>query len=289
MADPNRKQAESKTSRASRRGGVLRRGGRRKEGEASAREKREADQNEKVSPLLESTSQASEEVKQLLEAADDASKKIREAARTEASGKPGGRSVEGNETTALIGKINKEVQGVLESADEAAEKIREEAHAEARRLIDETRRRAESVTTEQMDRVSGMTDQVLGELTAVQEQLETLRSAFDRSIRTMSVDLGIEQSEVWETQQNGAPGVEESSDLRSRLGRRHQRKGAAEPDGISEGARLLALQQHMAGVDAEVIEQRLSEQFGIEDPRPILEWMGIQAPPPKPSQKPKKR
>jgi hypothetical protein len=82
---------------------------------------------------------------------------------------------------------------------------------------------------------------------------------------------------VWDTQQNGAPEVEEDSELRKRLGRRRQRKPVQEePDGISEGARLLALQQLMAGVDADVIEQRLKKEFGIEDPRPILQWMGLQ-------------
>lgn len=235
---------------------------------------------EKVSSLLETTSQ---EVKQLLEAADDAAQKIREAAQTDAeTEQKSGSSTPGGEASTLINRTNKEVRQVLESADEAAEKIREEARAEARQFVDETRRRAEDVTNQHLAKVSKLSEQVLGELTSVQGQLESLRAAFDQAIGAMRVDVGIggvESEEVWETAQNGAPEVEEESDLRRRLGRRRQRKSAQEPEGISEGARLLALQQLMAGVDADVIASRLEKDFGIENPRAILEWMGLQVQP----------
>jgi hypothetical protein len=131
-----------------------------------------------------------------------------------------------------------------------------------------------------------MTEQVLGELSAIQDQLETLRSAFDRAIEKMSVDLGVEQSSVWDTPDGTGDEEEESGELRSRLGRRRKSAPAPEPDGISEGARLLALQQLMAGVDADVIQERLTKEFGIKDPKPILDWMGLHAETP---EKPKKR
>jgi len=244
---------------------------------------------QKISPLQETTTQASEEVRQLLEAAGDASKQIREAARTEAG--QGETGVEGNEPAELISKINSEVRTVLEAADEAAEKIRDEAHADARRVLEENRRRAESVTGEHMHRVTEMTEQVLAQISNVEEQLDTLRRAFDQSIKRLGVDLGSggEGSDVWSTKRNGAEEDEGDKDeLRHRLGRRAQPK-AAEPEGISEGARLLALQQLNAGVDAEVIAQRLTEEFGVKDPKPILEWMGVYAGEPVKAEKPKKR
>ena len=296
MTESKRKQAQRKRSRAGRRGGVLRR--RKQDEEASkqapakpdpqASDAKEGgaakvDDGSKVSSLLETSSK---EVKQLLEAADDAAEKIREAAKTDAQVASGDQSGGASEPMSLISKTNTEVQNVLEAADDAAEKIREEARGEARQLIEETRRRAESVTGEQMNHVSQMTEQVLGELSAIQDQLVTLRSAFDQAIEKMSVDLGVEQSSVWDTQ-NGAPdGEEESAELRSRLGRRRKTVSASEPDGISEGARLLALQQLTAGVDANVIQERLTKEFGIKDPKPILDWMGIHAETP---EQPKKR
>ena len=289
MANSKRKGAQDKSSHAAGRGGLRRRG---RHQDADAGEvKREAEtkrsgteegaDGDPVSGLLETTGKASEEVRQeveqLLEAAGDASKKIREAAGTEAAS---GGPVKGNEPAAMLGQINKEVRTVLESADQAAERIREEARADARRIIEENRRRAESVAGEHMQRVSEMTGEVLSQLSAVQGQLETLRRAFDQSVTRMGADLGVEggSSEVWSTAQNGAEEELESDELRNRLGRRSRPK-AAEPEGFSEGARLLALQQLMAGVDAAVIEKRLTEQFGIKDPKPILEWMGVGAEP----------
>jgi vacuolar-type H+-ATPase subunit H len=296
MTESKRKQAQRKRGRAERRGGVL---WRRKQDEEAAKQAQakpdpqasdaneggaaKVDDGSKVSSLLETSGK---EVKQLLEAADDAAEKIREAAKTDAEVASGDQSGGAIEPMSLISKTNTEVQNVLEAADDAAEKIREEARGEARQLIEETRRRAESVTGEQMNHVSQMTEQVLGELSAIQDQLVTLRSAFDQAIEKMSVDLGVEQSSVWDTQ-NGAPdGEEESAELRSRLGRRRKTVSVSEPDGISEGARLLALQQLTAGVDANVIQERLTKEFGIKDPKPILDWMGIHAETP---EQPKKR
>jgi hypothetical protein len=290
MATGNRKQSNRKPGRGSRRSrgestGAAQDAKQQPKDESKAPpSKSQAAQTEqkpegqKVSALLETTSQ---EVKQLLEAADDAAQKIREAAQTDAeigarSGSGGSEGGGGGEASTLINRTNKEVRQVLESADDAAEKIREEARAEARQFVDEARRRADGVTNEHLERVSKVTEQVLGELSGLREHLESLRGAFDQAISSMAADMGGEGGKVWETAQNGAPDAEEDSELRQRLGHRRQRESVEEPQGISEGARLLALQQLMAGVDADVIEERLKKEFGIEDPRPILQWMGLQ-------------
>lgn len=244
------------------------------------------DESGKVSSLLETTG---EDVKQLLKAADDASKSIREAAQTEGPDSAGRSQGAEGDTGSLVGRINREVQEVLETADEAADKIREEARAEARQVIAEARRRAEAVTKRQMDRVSEMTDQVLGELSGIQGQLQRLQGAYDQALKTMDTDLASNESAVWETKQNGEVEPEaESENVRRRLGKRNRQKGAQEPEGISEGARLLALQQMMAGVDPEVIERRLRNEFNVEDPKPILDWMGLHGGARKPTPKPKK-
>ena len=157
-------------------------------------------------------------------------------------------------------------------------------------MIEEARRRAEAVTKQQMNRVSEMTDQVLGELSGVKGRLERLQGAYDQAMKTMDAELGVQESRVWETQQNGEVEPDQGTDaLRRRLGKRTPRKGAEQPEGISEGARLLAMQQMMAGVEPEIIERRLRTEFGIEDPKPILDWMGLHGAPPKPAQKSKKR
>ena len=322
MSDSDRKEAtREQAERSSKRSGVLRRGRRKDEDERSngkpeaespsgaqskqsttpgaqpskgppakkdAEEKKPKvvtlDDEGKVSSLLETTGQ---DVKQLLKAADDAAKKIREAAATE-SDKSESAAKPSGDTGSLVGRINREVQQVLESADDAADKIRAEARAEARQLIAEARRRAESVTKMQMDRVSEMTDQVMEEMNAIQGNLARLQAAYDEAMKTMNADLSAQEETVWETPQNGeVEEPEETEELRARLGKRTPRKGAQEPEGISEGARLLALQQMMAGVDPEVMERRLRTEFGIEDPKPILDWMGLHGAPARPKERKK--
>jgi hypothetical protein len=290
MSEQERKGARSKTRRGRRRTRAAQSRKRDEETaksaasaetEASAKESQPAkgakapepapEESRNVSSLLETSG---EEVKQLLAAADEAAAKIREAAQAEAA--PGADTSERNEAVSLVSRTNAEVQKVLESAEEAGEKIREEARVEARQLIDETRRQAQSTATEQMDRVSQMTEQLLGELTGVQERLERLRSAFDQAMESMSREISRTPTDVWDAK-NGVPGEEDAADLRRRLGRRRSKMvPQKEPAGISEGARLLALQQLMAGVDAAVIEERLTKEFGIKDPKPILDWMGVE-------------
>ncbi len=281
MADEHKK-SENQDRRASRRG-VLKRGERRPSEKPQAGSQRGGGSNqqpkkdeaaastEKVSTLLETTSK---EVKQLLEAADDAAEKIREAAKTETSINADGEAANASEGSSVLASLNKEVKQVLEAADDAGEKIREEAREEARRLIEETRRRAEAVTTEHIDRVSQMSGELLEQLGAVDEQMQNLRSAFDQSIRAMGADLGVEDTAVWDTQ-NGAVEEEHEGELRQRLGRRRKMVPARVPEGISEGARLLAMQQLTAGVAPEEIEERLRKELGVENPKPLLEWMGI--------------
>lgn len=284
MADEHKK-SENQERRAARRG-VLKRGERRPSEESQASSQRgsgpsqrkqkdgaKSSGTEKVSSLLETTSK---EVKQLLEAADDAAEKIREAAKTETSISGDGESADATEGSSVLASLNKEVKQVLEAADDAAEKIREEAREDARRLIEETRRRAEAVTTEHIDRVAQMSEHLLGELASIDSQVKSLRGAFDQSIKVMGADLGVEDTAVWDTK-NGAVEEEQEGELRQRLGRRRKMVPAREPEGISEGARLLALQQLTAGVAPEVIEERLRKELGVENPKPLLEWMGIDA------------
>lgn len=229
---------------------------------------------EDVSSLLASTSQ---EVQQLLEAADDAAGAIREAAQTEdrADGDQGSEG--SNEVSSLLARRSEKIQRVLESADEAAAKIRAEARAEARQSLEESRRRVEFVTRNQIDQVVGLTEQVLGEAAVVQHQLEALRDSFERATKALDTQLVAEKPENERPKDYGEQSDVEDLHAR-RLGQRRPRKIIAskgEPAGeISEGVRLLVLRQIMAGEDSEAIEAQLRDDFGIEDPAPIVEWIG---------------
>jgi hypothetical protein len=127
-----------------------------------------------------------------------------------------------------------------------------------------------------MDKVSRMTEELLGELGGMQERLQSLRGAFDQAMERMGGELSSAPTEVWDAKNGAGADDEDTAELRRRLGRRRKMVPQQEPDGISEGARLLALQQLQAGVEADVIEERLSKEFGIKDTKPILDWMGIE-------------
>ena len=295
MTEPDRKQAQRKGRRGRRRAGSAQ--GRKRDDEVAAKASPQTEQpaagakpeqpsgskdaaaakpgnpakEANVSSLLETSGN---EVRQLLAAADEAAAKIREAAQADAA--PDAESPRRNEAMSLVTRTNTEVQKVLEAAEDAGEKIREEARIEARQLVEETRRQAQSAASEQMDKVSRMTEELLGELGGMQERLQSLRGAFDQAMERMGGELSNAPTEVWDAKNGAGADDEDTAELRRRLGRRRKMVPQQDPEGISEGARLLALQQLQAGVDAEVIEERLSKEFGIKDTKPILDWMGIE-------------
>jgi hypothetical protein len=230
-----------------------------------------ADGEEKVSSMLKMTG---DEVKRLLAAADDAAEKIRQAAEVDSPVQTDAES--SDEIYSLVGKINTEAQRILELANDAAEKIREEARGEAKQLIEDTKLRAEHVTAQRMDRVSEMTDQVLTELAAVKAKLDDLQSAYGQAMKSLNADLDDAAGEL-ATSRNGGRGAEpESAALRRRLGQKDRVK-SAKAEAVSEGARLIALQQLMAGEDREVVASRLKDEFGIANPEDILEDISPQA------------
>lgn len=53
------------------------------------------------------------------------------------------------------------------------------------------------------------------------------------------------------------------------------RKGAGRKNGIPEGLRLLTTQMSVAGADRDEIAERLRDEFGVDDPEPVLKNMGL--------------
>src|SRR5206468_5992740 len=133
-------------------------------------------------------------------------------------------------------------------------------------------RRIDLLTQYQMDRVNAFARQVAAEASALQEQLETLHRSFDQATAALDTKSATNREE-----DDGTGGEHLQKTLRRRLGR--QRKviaPQAELSGeVSEGARLLALQYLIAGEAGEVVEARLRDELGIEDPAALLESMSV--------------
>lgn len=56
---------------------------------------------------------------------------------------------------------------------------------------------------------------------------------------------------------------------------RQVKKGSAGKPGIPEGLRLLTTQMSVAGADRDEIAERLQDEFGVDNPEPILKNMGL--------------
>jgi hypothetical protein len=195
----------------------------------------------------------------------------------------------------LLSTTVERVQAVLTATDDAAAKIRDDAQTEADRFLEDARRRAESLTRERMDRIATLTEDLMAQASGVQQQSQALREALERATAELNRDLGGAQSETAtapmaqatpspnpEPQQAAADASQQSppsqakteeaeshGGLRERIGLR--RKQDDSEGGVSEGARVLALQQLMAGADRKTVEETLTKDFGIEDPSVILD------------------
>jgi cell division septum initiation protein DivIVA len=185
---------------------------------------------------------------------------------------------ERGEISPLLATTSQQVESILKTTNEAAEQIREDARNEARQFLAQARQRAERLTTERMDRIARVTEDLLQQASAVQEQAAALRVALEQATAELSSDLGAGRPGAAEgqaareekTEQEGRRGV---------FGRRKRRNLPSRQQGeISEGVRVLALQQLTAGADRETIEARLRADFGIEDPSAILESIEAEAP-----------
>jgi vacuolar-type H+-ATPase subunit H len=184
---------------------------------------------------------------------------------------------ERGEISPLLATTSQKVESILKSTNEAAEEIREDARNEARQFLAQARQRAERLTRERMDRIATVTEDLLQQASAVQEQAAALRVALEQATAELSSDLGAgrpgaadRQAASAKTEQEGRRGV---------FGRRKRRNLPSRHQGeISEGVRVLALQQLTAGADRETIEARLRADFGIEDPSAILESIEAEAP-----------
>jgi hypothetical protein len=226
-----------------------------------------------------------------------------EESKDRQNSKSGGSSLDGSEEIApLLSTTSDKVQEILRTTNEAAEQIRqdarnearqftEESRKEAREFIEETRNRAERLTNERMERIAKLTEDLLQQASAVQEQAATLRVALEKATVAINSEIEAKEPKVAggasqaadkgadEDQENEQSSSSPEQGLRAMFGRRRRKHVAPQQTGeVSEGIKVLALQQLTAGADRETIETRLREDFGIEDPNSILDSLESEVP-----------
>lgn len=203
-----------------------------------------------------------------------------------------------------VSSAGERIQVIIEAAEKAAAGIIEDADAQARRYIDASRRRADSLAEERVRVMSDLTDTLIRQAEIVRRQSDELLAALDSARGELASRIGQELSAgtapageinpppAEQAPQAPTPRVPhlqpvetERPDLQAVESPQPQAGGPAPVEQTaaqaadsrggdqvpSDGARLLAAQMAVAGSSRDEIESRLRDEFGIQDAGPILD------------------
>jgi hypothetical protein len=150
------------------------------------------------------------------------------------------------------------LEQIIEAANHVAATIREDAEAQARRYVEDARRRSEALTSERIRWMSEASDALLEQgrtmIARTDQLVETLRDAADR-IATATADVQSPRDRaVPASRERPQPAAADES----RLAEVDARRASEEP-------RLLATRMAVAGSSPRQVEARLRE-VGVEDP-----------------------
>jgi hypothetical protein len=203
-----------------------------------------------------------------------------------------------------VSSAGERIQVIIEAAEKAAAGIIEDADAQARRYIDASRRRADSLAEERVRVMSDLTDTLVRQAEIVRRQSEELLEALDSARGELASRIGQELSEgsapspevgaasaesvprvphlqPVESERPGLQAVESPPPQAVQAPAPPPAPGSQQPPvrpagqeeqaPPSDGARLLAAQMAVAGSSRDEIEARLRDEFGIQDAGPILD------------------
>lgn len=150
---------------------------------------------------------------------------------------------------------------IVEAAERAAQSVIDDAEAQARQYLDEARAEADRVSAERADELEATIEALLAEAVTLRDgaarMVEALQSAQERL-------GGVGEATPEETEEPAVPRLAAVEHLRPA-----PTPSTGEAPGA--GARLLATQMAISGCSREEIAERLGNEFGIEDTRPILD------------------
>ena len=191
------------------------------------------------------------------------------------------------------------MQEVLRATDRAAEEILRGAQADAERYVREAKERAERLTHDRMDRIASLTEDLMAQAGTIHRQAQDLRIALSQTLTKLSDELGLERpldprtafgaEEVSPVAEAAAPpplplspetpaavappetppeqvaAHDAEDDDNSLLGRFSRKRRRADSEAAIDEARIAIVQMLASGESRERIEQRLRDEFGIDD------------------------
>jgi hypothetical protein len=159
---------------------------------------------------------------------------------------------------ALRATTAERLEAIVEAAERAAESVIDDAEEQARSHLAQARAEADRVGEGKAAGISELLETLLGQATALRQEAERLQATLEEAQARL---------------QDG-----EAAGRQPRPPRLRAIGGEAEPEPAAEerrpdaaGARLLATQLAVSGSSREEIEQRLRDQFEIEDTKAILD------------------
>lgn len=228
-----------------------------------------------------------------------------EQAQTTSAGGP----ASGGPLRENLSSSSERIELIIEAAERAAAGIIEDAEAQARRYLDESRRRADEIANERGAALSELADSLMNRAESVKQQSADLIKALEDARVQIADHLGADlQMPTIET----AAG-ESAASTPAPLASEPFEEAAAEPEPVEEargeepepepaedpsaeepavesepaptppkrsvtsgapasaGARLLATQMAVAGSSRDEIASRLENEFGIADSRAMLD------------------
>ncbi len=162
------------------------------------------------------------------------------------------------------------LEAIVESAERAAERVIDEAEEKAGRYFEEARAQADREAEERFGALSGLTDSLLDQASALRRRAEQLEEAL-RGVREQ-----LESGTTDATAEDPA-GRQRPPHLTAVASPLEVDAPESEPiaaptsGGTPAGARLLATQMAVSGSSRAEIEARLREGFEIDDTEAILD------------------
>ena len=185
----------------------------------------------------------------------------------------------GDDIRGLMRTTRKRVSEVLLATEQAATDVVEAANADAERIVRDTHESAKKLADERMAKVNTVVDQVAKKVKTLDSEVDGLRRLIDKSMDGLAKDLGLEADAV----KAQAPSVEQPT-ARERTDTADSEDDGGDDDDDdrpgggdrdrSEAVKVLAAQLIASGHTPEEAEQRLIDEFGVEDPSHALEATG---------------
>ena len=162
-----------------------------------------------------------------------------------------------SELARTLAQATARINDIIDAAESVAESIQADAEAEAERYLEDCKREADRTADERARRLSELSDLLVERARYVSEQVDTLAAAVDRMVAEMrATSTGGDPAEVREWPRD-----------RGQQGPSSPEKGASGTDEVL----LRAVQMAIEGSDRAEIEHTLTSEFGVQEPRAIVD------------------